>query len=330
MKSPRAITRILLVFTVLAAGFLDYWSYSAQLYKDPGTYASVLQGTAAAPEQYRIGVIRTAYFLAQHAHMQPRHAFALLDVIAGLVAGFVLLGLLERSAAYRASTNMLRWLASAAFLFLVAYYLAWLTWYQRPETLTNTMLIALTLLLLTKRTSNSAQYALIVIGMLALTAAQSLVRADVGFCLHAGIFLFCFFPAARGLSLPRGMQAALSGVCVLLAGGVQFVLMHKIYPHASYGATPVVQLKLNMLQPLRIFPFVVFIAPWAYTFYETIRRKYTADAASVGLLVGSVVFLSLWSVLGKIDEVRIFLPFAFALIPFSVQIAMLDVQETAS
>jgi hypothetical protein len=118
---------------------------------------------------------------------------------------------------------------------------------------------------------------------------------------------------------------ALAGV--LLSGGIQFYLMHVAYPHASYGSTPVFQLVLNVTDHLRIFPFLIFMLPWAWTMNFFIRRREALPGPSAALLGGSTIFLLLWCVVGKIDEVRIFLPFAVALIPATVQAAMQTATE---
>jgi hypothetical protein len=38
-------------------------------------------------------------------------------------------------------------------------------------------------------------------------------------------------------ALARGVQAATSAAAVLVAGGIQFTLMHVVCPHACYGTT---------------------------------------------------------------------------------------------
>jgi hypothetical protein len=47
-------------------------------------------------------------------------------------------------------------------------------------------------------------------------------------------------------------------------------------------------------------------------------KKYRPDAVTTMLLVSSLLYLPLWATVGLLDEVRIFLPFAFALIPATV------------
>src|SRR5437879_13900203 len=96
---------------------------------------AVVSGTGNAPGQYRIGVIDTAYFLARHLHVGMRHTLALLDVISGLIAVFALFLVLQRSAVYRKASVATQWFGAASFIILVQFYLAWLLWYMRPETL---------------------------------------------------------------------------------------------------------------------------------------------------------------------------------------------------
>jgi hypothetical protein len=104
---------------------------------------------------------------------------------------------------------------------------------------------------------------------------------------------------------------------VLIAVGIQFYLMHVVYPHAGYGSTPVIELKLNLVEPLRWVPFALFLLPWAWLAATLARRRATAEAPGLALAIGSAVYLAMWFVAGKIDEVRIFLPYAVALVPLT-------------
>ncbi len=115
----------------------------------------VVRGAAHAPTQYRIGVIDTAYFLARHMHVAMRHTLAVLDVFSGFVAVFTLFLILRRSEVYREAGQVGEWFGAVSFVVLVQYYLAWLLWYQKPETLPTAAMLALSLLLLTVR-SHSA------------------------------------------------------------------------------------------------------------------------------------------------------------------------------
>jgi hypothetical protein len=310
------VVSVLLGLIVLSAGFLDYWSYSQAFHGEPGIWMDVVNGTANAPNQYRIGVIDTAYFLAQHTHLALRYMLTVMDVIAAFVAVFALFFVLRRSAVYREVGRAGQWFGAAGFLVLVQFYLAWLLWYQRPETLPTAAILALAGLLL----AVPLRGGLAVAGFVLLAGVQGFVRADVGFALHAGILLVCLTPLGRGFALPRGLQARTSVVSLLLVLGIQFWLM-RMFPQAGYGSTAVLQLLLNLRSASSWIPFVLFMAPFAWTVWM-VRRYRAAGAAEAGVLAGALIFLGMWLVVGRVKEVRIFLPFALALAPLTVELAM--------
>ncbi|WP_158945938.1 hypothetical protein [Granulicella sp. S190] len=318
MQGPKRVVSILLSLIVLSAGYLDYWSYSQTFYKAPGTWMDVVAGTAGAPNQYRIGVIDTAYFLAQHLHLALRHTLAMIDVVAGLVAVFTLFLVLRRSTAYREAGLAGQWFGAAAFTVLVQFYVAWLIWYQRPETLPTAAILSLALLLLAVPLRGGAGTA--VCGLLLLAVAQAFVRSDVAFALHAGILVVCLTPLGRRFVLPRGLQMGTSLVAVAMVVGIQFWLMRRVFPAASYGDTPVFQLFLNLREPSGWIPFLLFMAPVGWTFAMVVRRRHEAEAAGAGMLTGAVIFLGMWVVVGRIQEVRIFLPFALTLAPLTAEV----------
>ncbi len=174
MRSPHKVASVLLGFVVCSTIFSDYWEYSKQYHANPDTWMDVLRGTADAPQQYRIGVPRVADFLRQHGHMGLRDGFTLVDLFGAAVAVYLLFALFERSRVYRAASETGRWFGAAAFVFLVQFYFAWITWYQRPETMASAAVVAATLWLLTVRLpgSRAVSMALTASGMLALAAMQ--------------------------------------------------------------------------------------------------------------------------------------------------------------
>ena len=219
-RGPKRVVSVLLTAIILSTGYLDYWAYSQAFYKDPTIWMDVVGGTANAPSQYRIGVVDSAYFLARHLHAAMRHTLAILDVISGLIAVFALFLVLQRSAVYRRAGVMAQWFGAASFIVLVQFYLAWLLWYQRPETLPTAAALALTLLLVSgspgREGGGGIGTAGTVLGLLLLAVAQGFVRADVAFALHLGILFICLTKSWRGLALPQGRT-----------GG---------YQHGGYGA----------------------------------------------------------------------------------------------
>jgi hypothetical protein len=319
VQSPKRLVSGLLCLIVLSAGFLDYWSYSQAFYREPGIWMDVVSGTAHAPGQYRIGVIDTAYFLSQRAHLTLRFMLAALDVVSGLVAVFALFLVLRCSAAYRRASGASQWFGAAGFVVLVQFYLAWLLWYQKPETLPTAAMLSLSFLLLAVRMPLPV---LSTVGLLVLAMAQGFVRADVAFALHAGVLLVCLTPAGKEFALPRRVQAGTSLVALALVLGVQYWLMKKMYPLANYGDTAAMQLLFNLRSAQSFVPFILFMAPVAWTGVMVARRRYAIESAEVGLFAGVVIFFGTWVMVGRIREVRIFLPFALALAPLTAELAM--------
>jgi hypothetical protein len=324
MRSPGKVMRVLLAFVVGSTIFADYWEYSRAYHGNPDTWMDVIRGEAAAPQQYRIGVPMVADWLRRHGHMGLRHGFALLDLISALVAVYVLFAVFQRLAAYRTATGTARWFGAAAFLFLLQYYFIWITWYQRPETMASAAVLAATLWLLTVRIAlpRAASIALASCGMLVLAGLQGFIRADVIFAVHAGVVLVCL--TRRGVYFPVGrwVQAAVSVLSVLIAGGIQFYLMRVVYPQATYRQTAVIELGSNLTNPLGMLAFVLFMLPWGWLMLTLIRRRGPVEAAPLGVLAGSAIYVAMWFVVGRIEEVRIFLPFAVALIPLTCATAM--------
>jgi hypothetical protein len=322
MQGPKRVVSVLLSLIVLSAGFLDYWSYSQTFYREPGIWMDVVSGTAHAPGQYRIGVIDTAYFLARHTHLGLRHTLAMVDVIAGLITVFTLFLVLRRSRVYHRANQAAEWFGAASFVVLVQFYLAWLLWYQKPETLPTAAMLSLALLLLTVRLGGRLGTIVPVVGLLLLAVAQGFVRADAAFALHVGILLVCLTPAGRGFALPRWLQAGTSLVAAVLAVGIQYWLMRRVYPQANYGDTQVLQLFLNLRSPENFVPFLLFLAPFAWTAVMLISRRYRTGSAGIAMFTAAVIFLAMWVTVGRIAEVRIFLPFTLTLAPLTVELAM--------
>jgi hypothetical protein len=327
MQGPKRVASVLLSAVVLSTGYLDYWAYSQAFYKEPNIWMDVVTGTGNAPSQYRIGVIDTAYFLARHLHVGMRHTLALLDVISGMIAVFALFLVLQRSAVYRKAGVATQWFGAGSFIILVQFYLAWVLWYQRPETLPTAAILALAVLLVAGTPSGSARVSAVgtagtVLGLLLLAVAQGFIRADVAFALHLGILVVCLTSAGKGFALPRGAQTGTSMMAVLLAVGIQYYLMKKVYPQATYGKTEVLQLFWNLKSPSGYAPFFLFLVPVGWTLIMLARRRYQTGASEIAMLMAAAVFFAMWVTAGRIKEVRIFLPFALALAPLTVEMAM--------
>jgi hypothetical protein len=101
-----------------------------------------------------------------------------------------------------------------------------------------------------------------------------------------------------------------------------------MYPHAGYGRTPVFMVTRDLHMWLGLPPFVVFMLPVAWTGLQAWRRRASLDGPSLGLLLGAAIYLLSWILMGKIDEVRIFIPFALALSPLTAEFALRGIQPT--
>jgi hypothetical protein len=323
MQGPTRVAAVLLAFIVLSMSFADYWSYSKAYHQNPKGFFDVVEGVAPAPTQYRIGVIMPADFVARHTHLGLRHVFTAIDACAGFISVFTLFLLFRRSLVYRDAGTLPRWFGSACFLVLVQFYMPWLTWYQRPETMTTAAIISLVFLMLTMRLPlpGAAGVVATAVGMLVLAVVQGFVRADVAFALHVGILLLCLTPAGERLSLPRGVQMVTSMLAVLLTVGIQYYMMHIVYPQAKYDGAAF-QLIMNFEEWTRLIAFILFILPYAWTVKTLLRWRAQIEAPAMALVLGSAVFMGMWWCVGRVEEVRIFLPFALALAPLGAELAM--------
>lgn len=319
-SSLQNAANVLLACVVSSACFADYWAYSQGYHQNPDIYLDLLQGRGLAPAQYRIGVLRIADFLARHAHVGLRHSMTAIDFTSAMIAVFVLLALLKRSSIYQSANGVTRRLGEAGFVLLVQYYIVWITWYQRPETLPTAAIIALFLLLLTVPLFSGSRIGTVAsaLGMLLLTAFQGTVRADIALALNAGALLACW-RWKSGFALPRAAVAITCSLGILLSGGTQWWFMRVVYPHATYGSTPVFQLWNNLKDVSSILPFALFLVPYGWTLYVVARERMSLEAPGAALLFGSLFYLPMWITVGRIQEVRIFLPFALGLAPLAVQ-----------
>ena len=156
-------------------------------------------------------------------------------------------------------------------------------------------------------------------------AVLALLRADLACVFNVGMLLAVAAGRGEGLSLRRGWALAAAVAGALVAVDVQAWMMRVAYPLASYGAVKLWQLRPNFVHASRWPPFVVFLLPLAWMGWQVWQRRFAGDAAGVAALLAGLVYLGVWMTVGKIDEVRIFLPVAFALIPLTAEMAMLRI-----
>jgi hypothetical protein len=323
MHRPRRTTQVLLLALALGVCDQSYWQYSNVDHYWPTYWLPFVHGTGQAPEQYRVGIKLAAWWLVQHFHWGFRHGFVLMDVVALVAAVLLTYNLLERRPAIREAGVGLQWFAAAAVFALAAYYLGWVGSFLRPETLPSVGLTVVMAWLWNVRAKpRYGGHIATACALILVSAAQAWIRADIPCALNAGILLVSLTTSGRQFSLPKRLATVISFLCVAVAAGTQLYMMRVLYPHASYGSTPVFMVTRELHHWLELPPFLVFMLPVAWTGVQAWRRRATLDGPSRGLLVGAAIYLVLWILLGKVDEVRIFIPFALALTPLSAELAV--------
>jgi len=310
--------------------FLDYWNYSRTFHAGGGEWEALLAGTSYAPAQYRIGVIRAADVLARLTHTHLRHMFAAIDFVCLGISLALLLWLLTRNSTFRDSSDggsgvchVARWLQASLALGCFLFYLLWSFWFQKPETHATLLLLVLSAVAAQWRRRGPA-----VLALIALAALGTTVRADAVIAFHAGFLAACLLPQSRSLPLGRAAQAIASLLSIAAAVGIEYFIMHHVYPNAPRQVAAF-QLLSNLKSWMNYFVVALALFPWWLTLRLAARHWRTLDGWMVGLLLGSVVHFVLFCIFGIAWEVRIFLPFAMTLVPLTVTLAYATIERTA-
>jgi hypothetical protein len=325
---PQSTTRALLILFLAGICSRCYGYYNQQWKADPSLWTSVLGGTSAAPEQYRVGVVTAANWMTHIVPMRLSQAFGVLDLLGSVVAALLLYWLLERSRTFREASLASQWFGSAAFLALTIYYVDWTNWYQKVETLPTAGLIAVMLWIWTPGRDarpSGARQALLAAGFFLIAMAQASVRADVALLVCVGIFIASVLRLGN-LSLPRYAAIATSLFAAVAVAGVQLYFMRVRYPHADYGVVPVFMLEHDFNKVFMWASCLIFLAPFLWTAIQAGRRRFAGEGAGAAFLLAGLGYLGLWLVLGRLDEVRIFIPMALVNLPVTIELAMRKVQ----
>lgn len=319
-QGPRILVRVgksvLLNLFVLAISlsyaFLDWSEYRRSFRIDPDGWKLYFVGGIQAPWQYRIGVWYVVRWMNHWLHLKPYDALTLIDVLCLALSLWVLLRVLRNSQSYKIASTSAQWLAVVVVLFLAEYYVIWGHWFQAEDTLLSILFVSLSLALIYGGIVQSRLLAcclLIVLGWM-----QGFIRADVAVVLHAGFFLAILLNRKADVPLGRSRQAMISLLTAFVAGCVQLYLMFVRFPNAKYGAEGVIQLA-NNLHPEMWLTTLLALLPFWLLLGLIAGKRYRPGAVTVMLLTSSLLYLPLWAIVGLLDEVRIFLPFAFALMP---------------
>jgi len=333
-RGPGRTARTLLALFLVGLCSRAYGDYNQSLKAGTGGWVEVLEGRASAPEQYRVGVVVAADWISRHLHLRLSQAFGLLDLASSLLALLLLYGRVERTAVFRRGSEALQWFGAAAFLALSVYALDWASWYQRVTTLPITLLVTLPVVSLTPGAHTGAHAGrgvafLRAAAFLTAIVLLSLVRTDAAVAVSAGLFVAAALRLGGPLALGCGALLATSATGALLAAGIQLYLARVRYPQASYGAVPIFMLRHDWWRVTMWAACLIFAAPFLWTVRQALRRRYAGEGAGAATLLAGSAYMALWIALGRLDEVRIFLPLALLTTPVTVELAMLALAGTA-
>ena len=313
------LKKFVILCTVLIIGsysFLSYWQYSREFYQDPAQWSTFLQGHATAPAQYRIGVLFPANFLAKlsHGHLAMRHTLALLDFIFLTVGVSITTFLVSGMSFYRKASIQARGIIHLLVLLLLLFYLSWMFWYHKPETLANFCFLAIAAGLMAGRWRISPLLA--AFGLLLVSAYLGTIRADSGLALNLGLLLIALFPAGRSLPLGRITQIVTGILGSGIVLGVESYIKYVLYPHNPFSDR-LFQLVTNLKSPLSLFCVVFALTP--YFLIVALSRRYwrKLEAWECALILASIIEFVIFFVVARVDEVRLFIPYAMVLLPTS-------------
>ncbi len=296
----------------LSYGFSDWSVYRQKFVRAPDGWRQYLRGGIEAPFQYRIGNWIVVDWMDRLFHVKPYNTLTMIDVLCLVFALWAVLRVLHSCDRFKNIPSGTGWLATAGVLFLAEYYLAWGHWFQTEVTLPSILFVALSVALVyggIVRNRLLACFLLVVLGWI-----QGFIRADVAVILHGGFFLAIIFNRRASVPLGRFRMAATSLLTALIAGCAQLYLMFVRFPNARYGASGPVRLASN-IHPDMWLPMLLALFPYWLLLGLIVVKRYRTDTPTTMLLTASVLYLAVWATVGLLDEVRIFLPFAFALAP---------------
>lgn len=314
MSQTRRFVAIPMMFVVAMFTFLSDERYSREWYEFRPQWDAFLAGKSDAPAQYRIGVIYLANFLSglTHGHLALRHMLALMDGIFLAIAGTILFYLISQTKTYLQISLASR-VAAIGFSFaLLLYYMSWLFYYHKAETVANLACLAVGAALISGRPR--IPVAMAALGLVLVSAYLATVRADSGVALNVGIIVVSLFPGDRILPLGRWVQAVagIAGIGVILA--VEYHITHRMFPNNPYPDSKF-QLIQNFTAIPKILSVLIALGPWLLTTWMAMRNWRRLEGWERALVVAATFEFAVFIVVAMANEVRLFLPYAMVLIP---------------
>jgi hypothetical protein len=263
-----------------------------------------------APDGYRVAIPSVLGLIRRFlTGGNPAAAYAALDFVCVLGSLLLYCEMLRRPGDRDRLTSAGRMLRVALFLALVQIPLAWVTPWQRPETTPTTLYLGAALLCLRLSRRSAAWLG----GLCVLTAWQSFVRSDVPAVMGLAVLLVSVFSRRLEGVASRRLLAVCGFAMLAIALAAQAYLQLVAFPHLSYPpGTGVLQWRPN-LQRHNLAVAGTVLLPVALG-GVLLRAKTTAlgmvDRIAV---VAAGIYLVVWYMVGNTAEVRLYVPFLFAL-----------------
>jgi len=292
--------------TVVLHSHFSYWHtyQSGDLLK---WHRETLSGTRDAPWQYRILIDYAAALVSDLSGREIRYAYTLFDA-ASLVTVAAFLTRQYRRCDERDDDSGIVALSYAG---LFAFGSLWLPYYyQLPYTLPSCAYVAASLWLyeVRKGSESGLVRAALVCAIFGLSIVQSFNRAEVVVALGVGL-------ALQGGRRRSAASLATGIACAAAAALIQLWLARVMFPHAPYPyKTGLEMFAFNISRPLSLIIFLLFVSP-LFALWSARRHMAINMARDLHILVAGTLQVLFCFVAGKIDEVRIFVPFYFPLIP---------------
>ena len=317
--SDSRLRKIVGSFLILIIGsyiFLSYWDYSKSFYQNPNEWKDFILGHATAPAQYRIGVVFPAHFLSRlsHGHFAMRHTLSLLDLFFLTIGIVAIFSLISRMQVYRKSLFVEKCMMQLIAVSLLLFYLSWTLWYHKPETIANfgSLAVAVGFTAGLYRTPKL----LSAFGLILIALYLGTIRADSGFAFNLGLLIVALLPEGKNLHLGRVLQICTAIIGLAAVIGAEAYIKYVLYPHNPFSDS-LIQLGTNLISPINLFCVIFALAPYFLIVWLATKSWKNLEVWESVLVIASCIEFVLFFVVARSDEVRLFIPYAMALLPTS-------------
>lgn len=263
-----------------------------------------------APDGYRIAIPALIGLIRRWLTGQDGPAaYAGLDFVCVFGGLLVYCAILRRRGSLAGLTTAQQILPAALFLGFVQIPLAWVTPWQRPETTPTALYVAAALFCLLSSRRRAAWLSLLCL----ITVWQSFVRSDVPAVLGLSILLVSLAgQRLEGMTARKTLM--LCGLAMLvIAVAAQAYLQFVAFPHLSYPPRTDVTTWRDNLQRHNLAIAALVLLPIALLGVLLRLKGGVLEALDWIALTASGIYLVLWYLVGNMAEVRLYVPFLFAL-----------------